>query len=788
MHLPFARLLLYRNNDTLLRRFVLKQGAEGTIVIGRKGFGATIELDNPYISRKHAQIEILANGTLWVRDLNSAGGTYVNGQIITLHELKHTDSVEFGSDGNGYRIVLEMVLVETNNALSDDSAPRPNDLPSAHLASDLVMTDYQNADLASLVASKGHIIIGRAEDCDIRLPQLTITRYHASITLENGQYVLRDLDSKNGVFVNGIRIKEPTILTDKDDINIGAYRFRLRKPVEDIRKQKAIVAEGLIRTVNNGQTAILREVSFKIPAQELVAVMGPSGCGKSTLLKALNGDVPATSGRVLIHGIDLYANYDYLKRLIGYVPQDDIVHKELTVEQSLFYAAKLRLSGDVSDEDIRKKIDAVLANLNIADAELRHRRVGELSGGQRKRISIAVELLTDPSVLFLDEPTSPLDPETIEEFLLCLQSLARKGTTIVMVTHKPDDLYYVNRVLFLAKGGFLTYFGDKNNYLSFFNAKNVIEVYAKNRTLEQGAMWAEKFNGSIGESGVIHRANPEISKQRNENVLKQWWWLTARYFHIKLSDRTNTLFMLLQAPIIAGLLALIFKEVELSVLFFMTISAIWFGTNNSAKEIVGELPIYRRERMINLRVGPYLFSKIAVLTLFSVVQALLFVGIVHFFIGTESLAMQNFWPMTFWMAYLAFSATLMGLFLSSQMNNTEKVMTVIPVVLIPQIILAGVITTIPEKSVVEVASYGMYSRWGTQGFTFIQDSIRSYSIVNPAKPDSLAYKTVYGPDFLNLPNTPGFSETLQTNFVAITILNILFFAGMWWAMRKKDSL
>ena len=416
---------------------------------------------------------------------------------------------------------------------------------------------------------------------------------------------------------------------------------------------------------------------------------------------------------------------------MGYVPQDDIVHHELSVEQSLFYAAKLRLSGDVSQEDIREKISEVLKNLNIGDPEIRKRRVGDLSGGQRKRVSIAVELLTDPSILFLDEPTSPLDPETIEEFLMCLKNLASKGTTILMVTHKPDDLYYVDNVLFLSKGGFLTYYGSKTGYLDFFGAKNVIEVYAKNGTLALGEQWSNRWRERNPASGIVYAQNKEISKQESEPFFKQLFWLTARYFHIKISDRANTLILLLQAPIIAGLLGLIFNELELSVLFFMTISAIWFGTNNAAKEIVGELAIYRRERMFNLRILPYALSKILVLLFFAFLQVMLFVGIVYLTIGNDAVRLNSYWSYVGVMGLLAFSATLMGLLVSAVVSNTEKVMTIIPIVLIPQIILSGVITKIPEKSLVEGVSYGMLSRWGTESFAYIQDSIRSYHIAIP---------------------------------------------------------
>jgi ABC-type multidrug transport system ATPase subunit len=177
--------------------------------------------------------------------------------------------------------------------------------------------------------------------------------------------------------------------------------------------------------------------------------MGPSGCGKTTLLKVLNGETPSTEGRVLISGLDLDENYDYVKTLIGYVPQDDIIHRELTVDQTLYYAARLRM-GQVDPELMANKIEQVLSALKIVDH--RSKPVSKISGGQRKRVSIAVEILTDPLILFLDEPTSPLDPQTIEEFLSILKDLSLNGTTVVMVTHKPEDLLYMDSVIFMAEG------------------------------------------------------------------------------------------------------------------------------------------------------------------------------------------------------------------------------------------------------------------------------------------------------------------------------------------------
>ncbi|HRK26033.1 MAG TPA: FHA domain-containing protein [Chitinophagales bacterium] len=798
-----ARLLLYKD-DQVLRRIAVKNNFKGSITIGRQGFGAVIDLPGTYISRKHAEIVLTDDVQLIIRDLGSTGGTFVNGVRTEEQVLKNGDTITFSTANDGYKMVIELIDFPlssgTDTIVSEQISGLSGIIRPALPKGMTVSSGKETSDIAKLLESKSAIIIGRAADADICLPQLNITRQHAIIKKHPaGSFTITDLNSKNGTYVNGKRIAQETEITPNDDIFIGNYKFRLTKPAEDIRRQNAIVAEGLTRQVNNGKTTILHDIKFRIPSQEFVAVMGPSGCGKSTLLKALNGDAPATSGKALIHGFDLYTNYEYLKRMMGYVPQEDIVHRELSVESSLYYAAKLRLSGDVTEEDIQNKITEVLTNLNINDPEIRRRKVGDLSGGQRKRVSIAVELLTDPSILFLDEPTSPLDPETIEDFLLCVKGLTKKGTTVLMVTHKPDDLFYVDKIIFLSKGGYLTYYGSKDNYLEFFDARNVIEVYAKNGTVEQGIDWANKLRGLNTLSGEIHRANKEVEKVRDESFLKQFFWLSLRYLHIKTNDRINTLILLAQAPIIAGLVALIFNEVELSVLFLMAISAVWFGANNAAKEIVGELPVYRRERMFNLKIMPYLLSKIGILSLFSFVQVLVFVAILFAGVGNDAVSLNNYWQQVGIMFYLTFSATLLGLLVSALVNNAEKVMTIIPIVLIPQIILSGVITAIPKESPGEIVSYGMLSRWGTESFAYVQDSIRSYT-ADPQNPKELLYNTVNAVEFLNLPaayvhkvidQLPANLEiprALSANLWLITVINLLIFILLVWAMKRKDSV
>jgi len=607
-------------------------------------------------------------------------------------------------------------------------------------------------------------------------------------------------------------------------------------------------------------------MSVSIPNKSFIALMGPSGCGKTTLLNALNGDNPATSGRVYIHGLELSKNYNILKRRIGYVPQSDIVHMELTVEESLFYAAKLRMPDDTTDSDITERITEVLNNLKINDKHIRENKVSKLSGGQRKRVSIAVELLNNPTILFLDEPTSPLDPETIEEFLICLKELTEQGTTVVMVTHKPSDLEFVDRVIFMATKGYHCFYGDKADIESHFGAKNLIQVYSmlsiderKNETEDKVELWYNKWYTKQKPQQTTEDSN-EIKKDAPQSMSRQFYWLAKRYLNIKLNDRQNLFLLLAQPIIIGGLLAMIFQKLQLGVLFMMAISAIWFGVSNAAKEIVGELPIYRRERMFNLNIITYLMSKITILALIAFVQVLIFVLIVYARYVSDEIGVVYFWKYVAFMFYLAVSATLVGLQLSSLFKTTEQVMTVVPMALMPQIILAGVITRIDE-SWKELLSYLTLGRWGTEGFARIQDSDPKFKQIdtilsNPVKDtiygetynipgqdpikmvkdikfvyehtDTTTIRSVYTTtpdlikdkfivdaqateasldtigvssgeliyqktsalsqlDFYN-DKLMGIFNSFEQNLLIITIINIVVFAGLFVAMKKKDNL
>jgi len=582
--------LYFYHNNRLFKKVAVEKGYYFSLIVG-KGSEANVKLDNERISRNHLQLVYNSEGSLHVTDLGSTNGTFLNGFKLVAGEdklLKPKDKLQL-SGVNGILIVVE----KANNSKELNT----------------------HTDIFEKLKRKRQITIGRNSDCDIILDSETVSRYHASVRiLKDGTYSIKDLGSRNGTFINGKKVKGITKISLTDKIYIGRHQLSLRGEAKDLSEELAITAIGIEKTYSNGVKA-LKRMDLSVPSKSLLAVMGPSGCGKSTLLKALNGDTPATRGKVLLFGQELLSNYDYLKTQIGYVPQDDIVHQQLTVEECMYYTSKIRLDKP-SDKKIDDKINQILKDLNIS--HIKHNLISEISGGQRKRVSIAVELLTDPLILFLDEPTSPLDPQTVEDFLGILKKLSERGTTVVMVTHKPEDLEYMDEVIFMAEGGSITYYGDSKKYKQYFNVETAVAVFTQisGATANQ---WIKKY---LNPRPLTQTTSQDFNVKSNSNtsLFLQYYWLTMRYFRIKTNDKINSAIMLLQAPIIAILICLIFDEISSGVLFMIAISSIWLGTQNAAREIVSEKAIYKRERMFNLDIFPYLLSKITVLTFFTIIH------------------------------------------------------------------------------------------------------------------------------------------------------------------------
>ena len=638
-----------------------------------------IVLEHAFLSRRHAAFDVDGTGRAWVRDLGSTQGTYVNGSRINASPLNHGDVVGFGPAGL-VKFRFEVAAFRQPYSWgSDPSQPPPE--PSSH---------------------PSVLKIGRAPDNDVVLDSPGVSRYHARIDYATGEPRLSDAGSLNGTFVNGEPIREARTLVPTDLVFLGGFLLRVdgREISSRDLGSSRLTASGLTKAY--GEKVVLHDVSFGLLPKEFVGLMGPSGCGKSTLMDALNGLRPATRGAVFIDELDLYRNFDAVRRSMGYVPQQDILHDALTVARTLHYVALLRLPEQTSREDARKTIDEVIRTVGLA--EHRETTFGQLSGGQRKRLSLAMELLTKPSFLFLDEPTSPLDPETSENLMVLFRQLADEGRILVMVTHKFEKFDLMHQILLLTRGGHLGYFGPPADALRYFDCEEPSGLYRRVGASEPrevsrafkasedfrkhvaARLNAESMDGAPGDLGTA--TTKWASVPERSSGLRQWRILTQRYVEIKLNDRRNTLLLVGQAPVIAFILSLIVSGTvsDAKTLFISAIIAVWFGGNSAIREIVAEGPIYRRERLVNLKIPSYLGSKFAVLGGITVAQCLLFVGTL---VGFGRLDSEDAVAVAATLCLTAFGGVGLGLLSSAVVNSMEKAMSVLPLILIPQLLLSG---------------------------------------------------------------------------------------------------
>jgi len=747
-----------------------------TIAVGNRKSSADLRVNSDSVSRKHLFIALDADGNLLVCDADSSNGSYVAGRALATsgwHRISPADPIQLGPE-------VELKI------WADENAPSLvlSDRTILAGASAGVETIGQTAvasgmGIARLLEFKERVLIGRSPDSDLVVNDSMSSRRHAEIRrTPDGKILITDLGSSNGTFVDGHRISKPTPIAPGSRIMVGHHVLRWDGQARNLSNEVAVIGHGVAFDYQPSKRA-LHPASIEIQSGAMTAIMGPSGCGKSTLLKILNGEMLPTEGRVEIFGLDLVEDNEYLRTVIGYVPQDDIVHPELTVEQAIDFAARLRLDGR-SSEEISQRVEEVIADLKIT--HIRGNRVSNISGGQRKRVCIAVELLSSPLMLFLDEPTSPLDPQVIEDFLGILKNLVSKGTTVVMVTHKPEDLAFMENVIFMAEGGHLAFAGPARSHLDHFGASRTTEVYARLAGPE-GARHAEGYRQARppGVSGT--KAASVKLKLLQVNQARQFFWLVMRFLTIKTNDKWNTAILLVQAPLVAGLICLIFQQIVAPVLFLTVISMVWFGTNNSAREIVGERSVFHRERMFNLRILPYYASKLLVLGILGFIQALLFVAVITagYAIREANPGFTNPVGAVLWLTGVCLVGTTMGLLVSASMNNIEKVMSVVPLVLIPQIMLAGFIATI-SNGLVEALSFLMIARWANEGLTNIQLEVSRLGLNGlPGKVDGLQellpkfgenYRELFGDAAGTLPLDLWFLTALALSMAAATMLII----------------
>jgi ABC transport system ATP-binding/permease protein len=574
--------------------------------------------------------------------------------------------------------------------------------------------------------------IGRAPDNDVVVADLSVSRNHAELHRTSSGFELVDCGSHNGTFLNGQRITVARV-TPSDLIGVGPATFRLvGDQLEEYLDTGDISLAAHELTVRlPGGKVLLDKVGFALGERCFLGVIGPSGAGKSTLLGALTGIAPATEGHVLYNGRDLYASYAELRHRIGLVPQQNILHTQLTVRRALEYAAALRFPPDTSKHERNRRIDEVLGELALT--EHANTRTSALSGGQQKRVNVALELLTKPSLLFLDEPTSGLDPGLDKSVMQQMAALAHDGRTVIVVTHSVANLNLCDRLLVLVSGGKVAYFGPPGEGLRHFGTSDWAEVFqAFDR--EPGRDWAGEYRASQYYQRYItaERSSPARPVAATRELplrtgrgdqLSQLRTLTRRYLDVITSDR-------LQIGIVAGLplaLGLLTRVIPApqgllgpdnlhatALLLVLSVGAVLSGTANAIWEIVKERAIYSRERAAGLSPGAYLWSKVLVLGVISGLQAIVLVAIgligrplpAHGVIGP---ALPELMVAMFG---LGVASMTLGLLISSLVDTSEKAMPLLVVVVMFQLVLCGGIFPLAGKVGLDQISWLSPSRWG----------------------------------------------------------------------------
>jgi ABC-type multidrug transport system ATPase subunit/pSer/pThr/pTyr-binding forkhead associated (FHA) protein len=693
------------------------------VVVGRDATRCDVALDHALISRQHAALETDEHGRVTVIDLGSTQGTYVNGTRVDRQELQDGDSVGLGREG---LIAFRFRAVEKIRRHELTSSPALENFSVQEVRARLRSAGESVARKATPpavtvppqrdgIAASGRLAaplrVGRAQDNDIVLESPGVSRYHATIRYEtDGSPLIADAGSTNGTFVNGEPVRGTRAVTPQDLVFLGGFLLRIigRNVTKYDLGSSRVIASGISKDF--GASKVLQDISFAILPREFIGLMGPSGCGKSTLMDALNGLRPASRGTVFVNDLDLYRNFDAIRRSIGYVPQRDILHDALSVERTLHYAARLRLPENTADQEMSHIIDEVISTVGLQ--EHRGTAFQQLSGGQQKRVSLALELLTKPSFLFLDEPTSPLDPETSENLMLLFRSLADEGRIVVMVTHKFEKFEQMHQIALLTKGGRLAYFGPPREALRYFGCDEPGEIYRQvgakdpedvGRAFRASPEYQANVVSRLTESQQAINAAQSVgvTRTRESRVpgtragFRQWAILTHRYFEIKLKDRRNTALLVAQAPIIAVILSVISGKTvnDATTLFIAAIIAIWFGANNAIREIVAEMPVYRRERLVNLKIASYVLSKFAVLGLIAIVQCAFLLTTL---VVLERLRWDDFAGLLITTSLTAFGGIGLGLLFSAFVNSTEKAMSILPLILIPQLLLSGFLKPVDD--------------------------------------------------------------------------------------------
>ncbi|MEU2746552.1 FHA domain-containing protein [Streptomyces collinus] len=752
--------------------------------LGRDPQGDVV-FDDARVSWRHATVSF--NGRSWViEDHGSTNGTFVQGQRIHQLELGPGSAVNLGNATDGPRLNL-------SGAAASVATPqaRPQQQPYAAQGANPAwgqqapaqqppqqqapQAGWQQPQAGAHIPqqqgpggvagappvygdrspttfhqfSLGRVMrIGRALENELVVSDLQVSRHHAEFhSTPDGRMEIRDLGSHNGTYVNGQPIAKggTQLLGPTDVVGVGHSTFRIvGDRLEEFvdTGEVSFSARHLTVTVDGGKQ-ILKDVSFGVPEKSLIAVIGPSGSGKSTLLKALTGYRPANQGEVLYDNRNLYKQFAELRQRIGLVPQDDILHKELTVKKALKYAAKLRFPADTTGAEREARIDEVLRELKL-DIH-KDKKVTSLSGGQRKRVSVALELLTKPSLIFLDEPTSGLDPGMDRDVMQLLRGLADDGRTVLVVTHSVAELAICDKLLVMAPGGSVAYFGPPEEALNFFGYDTWADVFSAFENYRDYD-WAGRWKGSqhyqmyaadidaVAPQSVQVPQMQAMKPPKPQGWMSQFVTLVRRYVSVIASDKGFLALMVILPAVLGAVSLLIDADKGLlpnpanpetgriipngtatTVLLILAVGACFAGAANSVRELIKERVIYERERATGLSRSAYLMSKVFVLGMITVLQGLL-VGVIGFSsreIPEEGLVFGSATMLELSVPIMAlgFTSMMFGLIISSLVKTAEKTMPLLVMFAIIQVVFTGCLFALHGSIGVNQFSFLMPSRW-----------------------------------------------------------------------------
>lgn len=723
-------------------------------------------IQDELVSSRHAGLS-RQDGFLLLEDLDSANGTYVDERRIKRMRISWRQQFMIGNQMltalevlahvRGERFTQKTAMFSARTAMGLAAVDGPGSEPGG-----AETPGISGVATPSLKLEAGSVaVVGRDPEVEVVYDTPNVSRRHARLRRTAKGMVVEDLGSTNGTWLNGNRIRKATRIQPTDDVRFGHQKLQLGRDFSINIPLAGGGATGvrvdaldLIRSVGSGSTRkrIIDEVSFSILPGEMVALMGPSGAGKTSLLTTIAGYTPPSAGHVFMDGLSLYSHYGLFREAVGYVPQEDVMHRSLTVEEVLYYQAKLNFPAEVSRDEINDRINLVLSQLDLQG--VRTSLVGDevrrgLSGGQRKRLNVAMELLSEPAALLLDEPTSGLDARSAMQLIRQCRGLASSGRTVIMTIHQPRreafDLF--DKLLLLTKGGKLAYFGPAREAKNYFTARTEVDPKTARNPADYvldvldpvdesvarpPETWKDDFRESplharfvesrLSEDDLAHEATASVRRGgQRASGLRQLVTLTARYGLLKLRDRNALSVQLVQAPVIAGLALLLFHQGRFSpffmqddvtpTLFVLMASAVWFGCSNVAREIVGERAVFRRERMGRLRPGPYLLSKL-------IMQG----GLISIQIGLMLSILVPFVPLQgsllslFGVAMLAgCSSMAIGLLVSAISRTQLQAIQLVPLVILPQVILSGILLPVAGEKASLMArwlSAPILMRWG----------------------------------------------------------------------------